>query len=102
MLLFIWNLCSSAFLFEVNKFELAILLPTIFAVIIVAPLTILNFMQGFYGSSITTLIALIFASFAGSLVYTFDSKNRYSFAFGIGLSAFYHSYIIVSGDLLKH
>ena len=103
MLLFLFGIyVLQHFFFEVNKFELATLLPIIFIVIIVAPLTILNFMQGFYGSSITTLIALIFASFAGSLVYTFDSKNRYSFAFGIGLSAFLSiSYIIVSGDLFE-
>ena len=75
MLLFLFGIyVLQHFFFEVNKFELATLLPIIFIVIIVAPLTFLNFMQGFYGSSITTLV-FDFASFAGSLVYTFDSKT---------------------------
>ena len=90
------------FFLESNRPSVIIFLPLIFILLFVAPMTIFNTLTGFYGSSITTLIALIFASIIGGVASTFDDSFKRSLAMGVGLSCITSiAYIIFSGALYE-
>lgn len=100
LLILIGIYCLRHFFLERQEIEWPSFIPLIFIIIIVTPLTIINWAQDFYGSSFTTLAALIFASLIGAVSYSFDHYYRYSFSIGVGISIFFIiCYILISGDL---
>lgn len=85
---------------EMNQIDWHSLMPLIFLIIIVTPLTLINWIQNFYGSSFSTLIALMYASLIGGVTYSFNHEYRVSFGAGVGISTFLiMAYILISGEL---
>ena len=85
---------------EMNQIDWQSFIPLIFLIIIVTPITVINWIQNFYGSSITTLIALIYASLIGGVAYSFNYEYRHSFGLGVGIStSLIVAYILISGEL---
>jgi len=88
------------YVLEMNQIDWYSLIPLIFLVIIVTPITAINWFQDFYGSSFGTLIALIYASLIGVVAHSFNQEYRLSFGIGVGISTFLiMAYILLSGEL---
>lgn len=104
ILLFIF----SSYLYIKNVFirgrtvPIVILIPIIFLITFITPITILNIAQGFFGSSILTTLALIFANYVSICLWFLDDSELEALGIGMFLTIFISLAIsIFSGQILE-
>lgn len=87
---------------EQRKINFIFFLPAAFISVFLFPITLMNTYQEFYGSSLSTIIALLFSSIIASCIYLFDKHQKILFSAGILITLIFSlAGIIFSGRLFE-
>ena len=87
---------------ERKRIHFIFFLPPLFILIFLFPITLVNTYQEFYGSSFTTIVALLFSSTVTACIYFFNSNQKIFFGIGISIiTIFALAGIVASGKLFE-